>query len=131
MNAERPTTVSNDELGFGFGGPTGLAPEQPPLVAVVMPTYEHAAFLPRAVHSLLAQTEHRWELVIVDDGSPDDTRETVEPFLADRRIRYVRRADNGGLGRALNDGIDATTAPFIAYLPSDDIVHRDRYTSQR
>ena len=127
MNAEPPTTVSNN--GSGFGGAARLVPDQPPLIAVIMPTYQQAAFLPRAVHSLLAQTEHRWELVIVDDGSPDDTRETVEPFLVDRRIRYVRRAENDGLGRALNDGIDATTAPFIAYLPSDDMVQRDHLAS--
>src|SRR4051812_34364365 len=100
-----------------------------PLISVLMPTYRQAAYLPRAVRSLLAQREDRWELVIVDDGSPDDTRAAVEPFLRDPRIRCVRRSENGGLGRALNDGLDATSTPFVAYLPSDDVIHGDHLAS--
>lgn len=100
-----------------------------PRIAVVMPTYDQAAFLPRAVRSLIAQTETRWELCIVDDGSPDDTAATVAPFLVDPRIRYVARATNGGLGRALNDGLAATEAALVAYLPSDDVLHRDHLAS--
>jgi hypothetical protein len=91
-----------------------------PRVSVLMPTYEQAAFLGRAVASVLAQTMTDWELVVVDDGSPDATAAAVEPFQADPRVRLLRLPANQGLGAALNAGLDASTAPVVAYLPSDD-----------
>ncbi len=94
-----------------------------PLISVLMPTHRQAAFLPRAIRSLQAQTEGRWELLVIDDGSPDDTAAAVSTFLADPRIRYIRRAENGGVGSALNDGLDESAAPFVAYLPSDDVIY--------
>lgn len=95
-------------------------------VSVLMPTYEQAAFLPRAVESLRAQTFADWELVVVDDGSPDGTSAAVAPFLAeDRRISFHRLPENRGLGAALNRGLDRTEAPLVAYLPSDDVLHAD------
>src|SRR5687768_4930976 len=90
-------------------------------VSVVMPTYRQARFLPRAVHSLLDQSFTDWELVIVDDGSDDDTQTVIQSFLADPRISVVRFERNQGLGRALNAGLDASNAELIAYLPSDDV----------
>jgi hypothetical protein len=91
-----------------------------PRVSVLMPTYEQAAFLGRAAASLLAQTLTDWELLVVDDGSPDATAAAVEPFQADPRVRYLRLPANQGLGAALNAGLDASAAPLVAYLPSDD-----------
>ncbi len=87
-----------------------------PRVAVLVPVHEHAAFLPRALESLLAQEETAWEAVVVDDGS----REPVT-VPADPRLRLVRTADNRGLGAALNRALDETTAPVVAYLPADDV----------
>ena len=95
------------------------------IVAVLMPTYAQAAFLPRAVASLRGQTFEDWELVIVDDASPDDTPATVAALAADERIRYHRLAANGGLGRSLNVALDLAAADRIAYLPSDDVLLRD------
>ncbi|MEN3534709.1 glycosyltransferase [Microbispora sp. ZYX-F-249] len=92
-----------------------------PAISVIMPTYRQAAFLPRAAGSLLAQTTRDWELVIVDDGSPDDTREAAGRLLHDPRVRYLRLARNRGLGAALNSGLALAAAPVIAYLPSDDL----------
>jgi glycosyltransferase involved in cell wall biosynthesis len=101
-----------------------MGPPNPgPRVAVIMPTHDRAPFLPRAIESLLAQRERRWELLIVDDASTDGTAAVVEPFLRDPRVRYRRLEDNVGLGAALNAGLDGTTAPFVAYLPSDDVIH--------
>ena len=91
-----------------------------PRVSVITPTYRQAPFLGRALASLLAQTMADWELVVVDDGSPDDTAAAVEPFLADPRVRHLRLPANRGLGGALNTGLDASAAPLVAYLPSDD-----------
>lgn len=96
-----------------------------PRVSVVMPTYDHDAFLPAAVNSVLAQTLPDWELVIVDDGSPGDTRAALGELLADPRICLEVLPVNTGLGHALNVGVRATQAPYVAYLPSDDLYHRE------
>ncbi len=103
--------------------------EQDPSITVIMPTYGHATFIPRAIESLLAQTLDDWRLVIVDDCSPDDTPTRVEPYLTDPRIAYTRLPRNEGLGRALNVGLDQAGTGLIAYLPSDDRYFRDHLTS--
>lgn len=100
-----------------------------PQVSVLMPTYNQASFLHRAVHSLLAQTCRNWELLIIDDGSTDQTPELVSALRGDARIRDWRLPENVGLGRALNIGLAAARAPFIAYLPSDDIYDPDHLAS--
>jgi hypothetical protein len=92
----------------------------PPVISVVMPVFAQAAFAARAISSLLAQDVTDWELLVVDDGSPDDL---VERLPADERIRLLRHAFNQGLGAALNTGLDAARAPVIAYLPADDVWH--------
>lgn len=94
-----------------------------PRVSVLMPTFEQAAFIGRALDSLWAQTYPDWELVIVDDGSCDDTASALAPWLADARVRYLRFDSNGGLGRAINAGLDAARGELLAYLPSDDVWH--------
>src|SRR5215472_3094090 len=94
-----------------------------PLVSVLMPTYRQDAFIARALESLLAQTLDDWELVLVDDGSPDDTHAVVRRYLDDGRIRYVRNVRNAGLGAALNQATALATGRTIAYLPSDDFYH--------
>ncbi len=88
------------------------------LISVVMPVYAQAAFLPIAVGSLLAQTVTAWELVVVDDGSPDDVAGALP---ADPRVRVERLGSNRGLGAALNRGLDTAGASRIAYLPADDV----------
>jgi len=91
-----------------------------------MPAYAQAALIPRAVASVRAQTTDDWELIVVDDGSPDDVR-GVLPL--DRRIRLVERSCNGGLGCALNDGLEVARAAVIAYLPCDDVLAADHLSS--
>ncbi len=94
-----------------------------PRVSVLVPTFEQAHFIARALASLQAQTLDAWEAVVVDDGSRDATAATVAPFLEDARIRYVALDANEGLGRALNAALDATAAPLVAYLPADDVFY--------
>jgi glycosyltransferase involved in cell wall biosynthesis len=96
-----------------------------PLISVVMPTYDHDAWLPAAVGSLLAQTVTDWECVVVDDGSPGNTASALGEALDDPRVRLEVLPRNGGLGAALNRGLDLTTAPYVAYLPSDDAWHAE------
>src|SRR4051812_26300580 len=98
-------------------------PGATPLVSVLMPTYKHAAFIRRAIESLRAQTLHDWELVIVDDGSPDDTLSAIQSYLLDARVHYRRLQRNGGLGAALNLCTDLARSRYIAYLPSDDVFY--------
>ena len=90
-----------------------------PTVSVVMAAKNYAKFLPVAIESVIAQTFADWELVIVDDGSTDATPATVKPYLADRRVRYIR-SDKLGQSRAKNLGIDLSHGEVIAFLDADD-----------
>ena len=101
----------------------------PARVAVVMPTYDQDAWLPAAVTSLLRQTWTDWECVVVDDGSPGDVVGVLGALLEDPRVRVERLPRNGGLGAALNRGLDLTDAPLVGYLPSDDVWHADHLAS--
>jgi glycosyltransferase involved in cell wall biosynthesis len=83
-----------------------------------MPVFAQAAFVAAAVSSLLAQDVTDWELVVVDDGSPDDVAAALPH---DERIVLVRHDRNRGLGAALNTGLDRARADAIAYLPADDV----------
>ena len=98
-------------------------------VSVLMPTYNQGGFIERAIDSLLAQTLTDWELIIVDDGSTDDTRRKIAAYLDDKRIFYHRLAHNVGLGAALNYGLAHSQAELIAYLPSDDVYYADHLGS--
>jgi glycosyltransferase involved in cell wall biosynthesis len=93
-----------------------------PRVSIVIPCYNHARFLPEAVASVLAQSDERWECVIVDDGSPDDTAPVAEGLIRanpGRAIRLVRQP-NRGLSAARNAGIEAARAAYILPLDADD-----------
>lgn len=89
-----------------------------PLVSVILPTYNRAELLPRAINSVLTQTYPFWELIIWDDGSIDNTRDIVGSYK-DRRIRYY--ADhNQGVAQARNRAIEVSTGTYLAFLDSDD-----------
>jgi glycosyltransferase involved in cell wall biosynthesis len=90
-----------------------------PIVSVVLPVYNRAALLARAIDSVRAQTFGAWELVVVDDASEDDTA-AVAGGVADPRVRGVRRERNGGVAAALNTGLDEVRGRFVAFLHSDD-----------
>ena len=96
-----------------------------PRVSVLMPTWGQARFIRRALDSLLTQELTDWELLIVDDASPDATREMLTPFLADARVRYTRLLENQGTSAALNVALEQARAPLVAYLPSDDMWYRE------
>jgi glycosyltransferase involved in cell wall biosynthesis len=90
------------------------------LVSVVIPTYNRATLLPRAVDSALQQTYRQVEVIIVDDGSTDDTPgEVARRYGEDPRVRYVR-IPNGGVSGARNVGISLAKGDFVAFLDSDD-----------
>ena len=91
-----------------------------PAVSVILPTHNRARFVGEAIESVRAQLFSEWELIVVDDGSDDDTQDVVASFLSDKRIRYVRQA-NSGSSSARNRGLDETKAPLVAYIDSDNL----------
>ena len=95
-----------------------------PAVSVVIPSYNHAAWVGDAVGSVLAQTLADLQVIVVDDGSTDDSREVLAA-ITDPRLTVVAQA-NQGAHAALNAGIDRATAPMIAILNSDDAYAPDR-----
>ncbi len=90
-------------------------------VSVVLPTYNRVRTLERAVHSVLAQSFTDLELIVVDDGSRDNTHELMTRLAdSDRRVRYIQHPANLGQSRARNTGISSAAGKFIAFQDSDD-----------
>ena len=90
-----------------------------PTVSVIIPTYNRAHLLGRAIESVVGQTYKDFELIVVDDGSTDDTEKVVGNFK-DERIRYISLEKNMGAGVARNRGIEASRGKYIAFQDSDD-----------
>lgn len=88
-------------------------------VSVILPTYNRARLLPRAIHSVLAQSYDDLELIIVDDGSEDDTADVVGN-IRDSRVRYMRLARNQGISAARNRGLQKASGEYLAFQDSDD-----------
>ena len=102
--------------------PAAAAPSA--TVSVVIPCYRQAEYLTEAVESVIGQTYRDWEIVIVDDGSPDETAPVAEGLIArhpGHRIRLLRQA-NAGLAAARNAGIAASGGRYILPLDADDIL---------
>jgi glycosyltransferase involved in cell wall biosynthesis/predicted O-linked N-acetylglucosamine transferase (SPINDLY family) len=100
-------------------------PSAPTLVSVVIPCYNQAQYLAEAVESVIAQTYPQWEILIVNDGSPDATSEGARVLIAQnptRRIRLIEKA-NGGLADARNAGIREAKGTYILPLDADDRIH--------
>lgn len=94
-------------------------PRATPTVSIILPTYNRAHLLPRALHSLLVQSYQDFEVIIIDDASTDKSSDVVAPFLSDR-VRYVRLETNRGPGAARNAGIKLAIGEFLAFQDSDD-----------
>lgn len=90
-----------------------------PTVSVVIPTYNRADLLPRAIRSVRAQTYSNWEIIVVDDASTDRTRDVVHAF-ADDRVTYVRLDRNSGPSRTRNVGVSRARGSYVTFLDSDD-----------
>ena len=91
------------------------------LVSIVMPSYNTAEFIADSVLSVLSQTYTEWELIIVDDCSTDDTDHVVEPYLKDKRIRYLKNEKNSGAAESRNRALREAQGRWIAFLDSDDL----------
>jgi glycosyltransferase involved in cell wall biosynthesis len=93
-----------------------------PKVSIVLTTYNGASrgYLVEAIDSVLAQSFEGYELIIVDDGSTDDTKKVCEPYLVDSKVDYIFQ-QNGGPAKARNTGIKTSSGAFICFLDDDDI----------
>jgi glycosyltransferase involved in cell wall biosynthesis len=103
-------------------------------VSIILPTYNRARFLERAIDSIGRQTFHDWELIVVDDGSTDETPAILDSLLpAIRNPTHRVHQENSGAAAARNHGLDLASAPYIAFFDSDDLwipTHLERCISQ-
>jgi glycosyltransferase involved in cell wall biosynthesis len=93
-------------------------------VSIVIPSYNHAEFISKAINSVLAQTEQDFELIIVDDGSTDDSLEVISG-LVDPRLTVLTQT-NQGAHEAINRGLREASGKYLAILNSDDVYHPQR-----
>lgn len=100
-----------------------------PLVSVVIATYNMGQYLPDAIESVLSQTWENLELIVVDDGSNDDTADRMTRFIPDKRVRYIR-TENKGQPRAKNRGLMESKGDFIAFCDADDLWHPEKISIQ-
>ena len=88
-----------------------------PTVSVIIPTFNRAEKVVRAVSSVLNQEYQDFEILVVDDGSTDNTAEALSNYNS--AIHYIRQSENRGVSAARNRGIKRSVAPWIAFLDSD------------
>jgi glycosyltransferase involved in cell wall biosynthesis len=100
-----------------------------PLVSIVMPTYNRAGLILETIQSVVRQSYLNWELIIVDDGSDDET-ESVIKLVASDKIKYHRIPHSGLLGKVRNVGIEKSSGQYIAFLDSDDLWRKDKLEFQ-
>lgn len=92
-----------------------------PVISVITPSYNSEKTLPHTLNSVLAQTFPEWELLVVDDCSPDNANTLIETYAArDSRIRLIKLDENGGAAVARNTAIEQARGRYIAFLDSDD-----------
>ncbi len=101
-----------------------------PLVSVVMPTFNRANLIVRAIESVLHQAYENIELLVVDDASSDDTASVMSRYADNVRVKYIRREANGGAAATRNTGLQAASGEFIAFHDDDDEWLYDRLTAQ-
>lgn len=91
-------------------------------VTIIMPSYNSEKFIIESVESVLAQTYSNWELIIVDDCSPDDSNKIITKYVdSDCRIKLIKLQKNSGPAVARNMAIEAASGRYIAFLDSDDV----------
>jgi Glycosyltransferases involved in cell wall biogenesis len=92
-----------------------------PVVSVIMPAFKAEKYISKSIESVLAQSFSDWELIVVDDGSPDDLASVVRKYAAqDARIRLISQENQGACG-ARNRGIREADGKYVAFLDSDDV----------
>lgn len=98
----------------------------PPRVSVIIPVYNASETLNQCIDSVIAQTIENIEIIIINDGSTDNSAELITPYLSDERIVYYEKK-NEGLAAARQDGIERARGEFIGFVDSDDWIEPDMY----
>src|SRR3954469_15054656 len=98
-----------------------------PLISVILPVYNRANWVSRAIDSVLSQTYQNFELLVIDDGSTDDTSRVLESYGS--RIKVLKQA-HAGAEAARNLGLEYARGEFVAFIDSDDMWSADRLSSQ-
>lgn len=102
-----------------------------PTVSILMPAFNAQAYIEEAIRSVLAQTVTDWELLVLDDGSTDGTRDTVAALAAeDPRIRLLPNWENMGAARTRNRGLELCAGQYVALLDSDDVWYPTKLEAQ-
>ena len=97
------------------------------LISVIVPVYKSEKYLAQCLENLIYQTYRHLEIIIIDDGSPDDSWKIAEEYQQkDIRIRFVRQA-NAGAAAARNKGLELATGEYIHFMDSDDYVNLEFY----
>lgn len=99
------------------------------LISVILPVYNAEKYIKESIESILNQTYENFELIIINDGSTDDTEMIIKSF-SDKRIRYYTNNKNEGLIYTLNRGLELSQGDFIARMDSDDICLPERFFKQ-
>ena len=96
-------------------------------ISVIIPVYKVEEYLPRCLDSVLGQTHTDLEIILIDDGSPDNSGKLCDQYAAkDDRIKVIHK-ENGGVSSARNAGLDAATGDYIGFVDSDDWIEPDMY----
>lgn len=96
------------------------------LVSIIVPCYKVEQYLPNCIESILCQSYTNWELILVDDGSPDNCGNICDDYAAkDNRIKVVHKK-NGGLSSARNAGMKVMNGEYVTFLDSDDFLKKLR-----
>ena len=98
------------------------------LISIIVPVYNAGAYIRETISMVAAQTYGNWELLLVDDGSKDDSREKIRESMesGDARIRLIEKQKNEGAARARNTGIEASKGRDVAFLDADDLWMPDK-----
>lgn len=100
-----------------------------PLISVIVPVYKVEKYLPNCIESVQKQTYTNWELILVDDGSPDSCPKICDEYAShDDRIIVIHK-ENGGLSSARNAGLDVFKGDYVTFLDSDDFWHKEYLTT--
>ncbi len=116
MNSEKEFAIKNEKETY-------------PKVSIIMPTYNRAALIGETIQSVCAQTYQHWELIIVDDGSEDDTEKTIRE-QKDERILFLKAGRIARNGKIKNMGIKEANGELIAFIDSDDLWHCTKLEKQ-
>lgn len=102
-----------------------------PLISVILPVYNAEVYLAEAIASILAQTENRFELIVIDDASSDGSLAIIKQFAdSDQRLQVICHTHNSGVSKSRNDGLAIAQGEFIALMDADDIANHHRFEKQ-